>query len=134
MDPTRKSWRRSQPHSWILQKKVRYADFLPTVDGRRSKAETRMMFLWPEGGEPMLVNNLVRMSQGWMMGVDFNKEKTWVGSSIALHQHVDAAETAPFRSKSETTTFLLNDRRAGDRRRTRLACACALGRISGGQG
>ena len=33
----------------------------------------------------MLVNNLVRMSQGKMMGVDFNKEKTWVGSSIALH-------------------------------------------------
>ncbi|MEY2577853.1 MAG: hypothetical protein QOI49_677, partial [Verrucomicrobiota bacterium] len=32
------------------------------------------------------VNNLVRMSQGKMMGVDFNKEKTWVGSSIALHR------------------------------------------------
>jgi hypothetical protein len=26
------------------------------------------------------------MSQGKMMGVDFNKEKTWVGSSIALHR------------------------------------------------
>jgi hypothetical protein len=26
------------------------------------------------------------MSQGKMMGVDFNKEKTWVGSSIALHE------------------------------------------------
>jgi hypothetical protein len=25
------------------------------------------------------------MSQGKMMGVDFNKEKTWVGSNIALH-------------------------------------------------
>ena len=34
----------------------------------------------------MLVNNLVRMSQGKMMGVDFNKEKTWVGSNIALHR------------------------------------------------
>jgi hypothetical protein len=31
------------------------------------------------------VNNLVRMSQGKMMGVDFNKDKTWVGASIALH-------------------------------------------------
>jgi len=28
----------------------------------------------------------VRMSQGKMMGVDFNKDKTWVGSSIALHE------------------------------------------------
>jgi len=44
------------------------------------------MFLWPEGKEPILANNLVRMSQGKMMGVDFNKNKTWVGASIALHQ------------------------------------------------
>jgi hypothetical protein len=69
-----------------LQQKVNYADFVPTVDGPRSKAEIRMMFIWPEGGEPVLVNNLVRMSQGAMMGVKFNKNKTWVGSSIALRQ------------------------------------------------
>jgi len=25
------------------------------------------------------------MSQGKMMGVDFNIDKTWVGASIALH-------------------------------------------------
>lgn len=74
------------PHAWILQEKVNYADFVPTPDGSLSKAEIRMMFLWPEGGEPLLVNNLVRMSQGAMMGVKFNKDKTWVGSSIALHQ------------------------------------------------
>ncbi len=76
----------ADPHAWILQEKVRYADFVQTADGLRSKAEIRMMFIWPEGGEPMLVNNLVRMSQGAMMGVKFNKHKTWVGSSIALHQ------------------------------------------------
>jgi hypothetical protein len=75
------------PHAWILQKKVNYAAFVPTPDGPKSKAELRMMFLWPENeAEPVLVNNLVRMSQGKMMGVDFNKEKTWVGSSIALHE------------------------------------------------
>jgi len=77
----------NKPHEWILQKKVTYAEFVPTVDGRKSKAEIRMMFVWPDGDrEPTLVNNLVRMSQGKMMGVDFNKDKTWVGSSIALHQ------------------------------------------------
>jgi hypothetical protein len=76
----------SEPHAWILQRKVAYAEFVPTIDGHRSKAEIRMMFLWPEEGEPVLVNNLVRMSQGKMMGVDFNKDKTWVGSSIALHK------------------------------------------------
>jgi hypothetical protein len=76
----------AQPHAWILQKKVTYASFVRTVDGPLSKAELRMMFLWPDGdSNPILVNNLVRMSQGKMMGVDFNKEKTWVGSSIALH-------------------------------------------------
>ena len=73
-----------RPHDWILQKKVTYAEFVPTVDGARSKAEIRLMFLWPPDGEPILANNLVRMSQGKMMGVDFNREKTWVGSSIAL--------------------------------------------------
>ncbi len=74
------------PHTWILQEKVNYADFIPTPDGSRSKAEIRMMFVWPNGGEPLLVNNLVRMSQGAMMGVKFNRNKTWVGSSIALHR------------------------------------------------
>lgn len=76
----------AKPHEWILQKKVQYAEFVQTIDGLKSKAEIRMMFVWPEeDSDPVLVNNLVRMSQGKMMGVDFNKEKTWVGSSIALH-------------------------------------------------
>ena len=74
------------PHEWILQQKVDYAAFVSTVDGMKSKAEIRMMFAWPENDhDPTLVNNLVRMSQGKMMGVDFNIDKTWVGASIALH-------------------------------------------------
>jgi hypothetical protein len=86
MEPTREKVRAlEKPHEWILQQKVTYAEFVPTIDGRKSKAEIRMMFIWPDGREPVLVNNLVRMSQGKMMGVDFNKEKTWVGSNIALH-------------------------------------------------
>jgi hypothetical protein len=87
MEPTREKLAAIvQSHDWILQKKVQYAEFVRTPNGPRSKAEIRMMFLWPDGGEPVLVNNLVRMSQGKMMGVDFNKDKTWVGSSIALHE------------------------------------------------
>jgi hypothetical protein len=87
MEPTReKISGLTNPHEWILQKKVDYVAFVPTVDGPKSKAELRMMFLWPENREPILVNNLVRMSQGKMMGVDFNKDKTWVGASIALHE------------------------------------------------
>jgi hypothetical protein len=88
MEPTReKLGSLEKPREWILQKKVQYAEFVQTIDGPKSKAEIRMMFVWPEGDPaPILVNNLVRMSQGKMMGVDFNKEKTWVGSSIALHR------------------------------------------------
>lgn len=87
MDPTRdKIAALKDPHQWILQRKVEYASFVPTVDGPKSKAELRMMFVWSERGQPILLNNLVRMSQGRMMGVNFNKDKTWVGSSIALHE------------------------------------------------
>jgi hypothetical protein len=88
MEPSREKLRAlPKPHEWILQKKVHYADFVPTVEGARSKAELRMMFVWPEDdANPTRVNNLVRMSQGKMMGVNFNKDKTWVGSSIALHE------------------------------------------------
>ena len=88
MEPTReKIAALENPHEWILQKKIDYAAFVPTVDGQKSKAEIRMMFVWPEQDrDPTLVNNLVRMSQGKMMGVDFNIDKTWVGASIALHE------------------------------------------------
>jgi hypothetical protein len=88
MEPTRQKLAAlKNPNEWILQKKVEYAEFVRTVDCQKSKAEIRMMFVWPEEDrDPTLVNNLVRMSQGKMMGVDFNKEKTWVGSNIALHE------------------------------------------------
>ena len=68
--------------NFILQRKIEYAPLIDTPDGH-SKVEIRMMFLWDR--EPLLVNNLIRTSKGKMMGVDFNKNKTWVGSSIAYH-------------------------------------------------
>jgi hypothetical protein len=88
MEPTlEKITELENSRDWILQKKVDYAAFVPTIDGQKSKAEIRMMFVWPENDrDPILVNNLVRMSQGKMMGVDFNIDKTWVGASIALHE------------------------------------------------
>jgi hypothetical protein len=74
------------PDQYLLQKKVDYADLIRTPDGF-SKAEIRMMFIWKE--KPMLVKNLVRLSKGRMMGVDFNKNKRWVGSCIAYHEPVE---------------------------------------------
>ena len=68
---------------FLLQRKVHYADLIETPDGF-CKAEVRMMIIWDK--EPVLVKNLVRLSKGAMMGVDFNKNKTWVGSTIAYHE------------------------------------------------
>ena len=87
LEPTRQKLSAlKNPHEWILQKRIQYAEFVPTIDGQKSKAEIRMMFVWRDDNrDPVLVNNLVRMSKGKMMGVDFNVDKTWVGASIALH-------------------------------------------------
>ena len=49
------------------------------------KVEIRMMFLRPDGeAKPILAQNLIRLSRGKMLGVDFNKDFSWVGSSIGL--------------------------------------------------
>lgn len=66
--------------NYILQKKVKYAPVVQTPD-IPATAELRLLYVWKD--KPELINNLVRLSKGKMMGVDFNKDKTWVGSSIA---------------------------------------------------
>ncbi|MEA2603763.1 MAG: hypothetical protein QOF89_4755 [Acidobacteriota bacterium] len=70
------------PQDFILQRKVDYAPVIETPD-EPAKAEVRMMFVWKD--RPRLVNNLVRLSKGKMMGVDFNKDRTWIGASLAYH-------------------------------------------------
>ncbi len=69
--------------NYILQEKVDYAPVLETPD-EYAKVEIRLMFLWDN--KPILATNLIRTSKGKMMGVDFNKNKTWVGSNLAYHQ------------------------------------------------
>lgn len=71
------------PENYILQEKVEYAPLIETPE-EKAKVEIRMMYFYDK--EPILVNNLVRQSKGKMMGVDFNKNKTWVGGSAALHR------------------------------------------------
>jgi hypothetical protein len=71
------------PENYILQEKVEYAPLIETPD-EFAKVEIRMMYFY--NIQPILVNNLVRQSKGKMMGVDFNKNKTWVGGSAALHK------------------------------------------------
>jgi hypothetical protein len=72
----------SDRSNYILQEKVDYAPLIETPDGF-AKVEVRLMFLWDD--KPLLATNLVRTSKGKMMGVDFNKNKTWVGSNLAYH-------------------------------------------------
>jgi hypothetical protein len=67
----------------LLMRKVEYAPVIETTDGHASKCEVRVMVVWAAEG-PRPVTTLVRLSQGKMMGVDFNKDRTWVGSSAAL--------------------------------------------------
>lgn len=74
------------PQNFILQEKVTYAPVIETPDGP-AKAEIRMMFLWPDHAErPHLVNNLIRLSKGEMIGVRFNKNKTWVGGTVGFFE------------------------------------------------
>jgi hypothetical protein len=56
---------------------------IETTDGNFSKVEVRVLFIWKDG-EPFPVTTLARLSQGKMMGVNFNKDRTWVGSSGCL--------------------------------------------------
>ncbi len=74
------------PTNYILQRKINYEPVIETPD-TPAKAELRLLFVHKDG-KPYLVNNLVRLSKGKMMGVDFNKEKTWVGSSLAYFEHL----------------------------------------------
>lgn len=73
----------SEKQDYILQRKINYEPVIKTLDGF-AKAEIRLLYVWDE--KPILINNLVRLSKGKMMGVDFNKDKTWVGSSIAYFE------------------------------------------------
>ena len=76
----------TNPENFIVQRKVEYAAAIATPDVP-AKAEVRMMFVWKD--RLRLVNNLVRMSKGKMMGVDFNKDQTWIGASLAYHPRVE---------------------------------------------
>jgi hypothetical protein len=72
------------PSHYILQKKVVYAPVL-RAPGEPVKVEIRMLMLWPdEAPAPFIVNNLVRLSKGKMIGVKYNKDKDWVGGSVGF--------------------------------------------------
>lgn len=72
--------------NFMLQRKVHYEPVIQALDGM-VKTEIRLLFLWDEGeARPQLVTNLARLSRGDMIGVKFNKDKTWVGGSVCFFE------------------------------------------------
>lgn len=76
----------TDPENWIIQKKVHYAAVIETPE-EPAKCEIRIFYFWPPGAErPIAVNNLSRLSKGKMIGVRYNKDKSWVGGSFCLFE------------------------------------------------
>ena len=72
--------------NFMLQRKVKYLPVLQAPDGL-VKVEIRLLFLWEEDKpRPQLVTNLARLSRGEMIGVKYNKDKTWVGGSVCFFE------------------------------------------------
>lgn len=74
------------PENWILQRKVKYSDVIKTPD-MPAKVEIRIFYFWKDGdARPVPTNNLVRLSKGKMIGVRYNKDKDWVGGTMAFFE------------------------------------------------
>ncbi len=72
----------SQRHNYVLQERIEYGGIVETPLGG-TKAEVRIMYIWTD--TLRAVANLVRMGRGKMMGVSFNKDMSWVGSSAGFY-------------------------------------------------
>ena len=74
------------PQSWIIQRKVNYAPIIETPD-EPAKTEIRLFYFYPnQTVKPIAVHNLARISKGAMIGTQFNKNKEWVGGSLAYFE------------------------------------------------
>lgn len=70
--------------NYLLQEKVVYHPIIETLD-EPAKCEVRMMLLHcKKDNTTKIISNLVRLSKGEMIGVKYNKDKTWVGGSTAF--------------------------------------------------
>jgi hypothetical protein len=71
---------------FMLQRKVKYEPILKAPDGL-IKVEVRLLYFWEQQNEkPELVVNLSRLSRGEMIGVKFNRDKTWVGGNVCFFE------------------------------------------------
>jgi hypothetical protein len=76
----------TDPGQYILQERVKYHPIIETLD-QPAKVEIRMLMVWEDGqARPRIVTNLARLSKGEMIGVKYNKDKTWVGGSVGFFE------------------------------------------------
>ena len=68
---------------YLLQERVQFVPVIRTPEGM-TQAEIRILYVWPKDGELTPMISLVRMGRGLMMGVDHNRDRSWVGGSAAL--------------------------------------------------
>ena len=73
----------AERHNYIVQERLRFEPVINTPHGM-TQMETRIMYVWPEGGELTPVLPLIRMGRGLMMGVDHNRDLQWVGGTAGL--------------------------------------------------
>jgi hypothetical protein len=70
-------------HKYLLQERVQFEPVIQTPEGM-TQAEIRILYAWPDDGKMTPMISLVRMGRGLMMGVDHNRDRTWVGGSASL--------------------------------------------------
>jgi hypothetical protein len=73
----------SERRGYLLQERVKFEPVIRTPEGM-TQAEIRILYVWPEGKAMTPMTSLVRMGRGLMMGVDHNRDRTWVGGSAGL--------------------------------------------------
>ena len=69
--------------NYLVQERVAFEPVVRTPAGL-TQAEIRILYAWPDHGALTPMTSLVRMGRGLMMGVDHNRDRTWVGASAAL--------------------------------------------------
>jgi hypothetical protein len=73
----------AERHNYLLQERVQFEPIIRTPQGM-TQAEIRILYAWPDRGRMTPLTSLVRMGRGLMMGVDHNRDQTWVGGSAGL--------------------------------------------------
>ena len=69
--------------NYLLQQRMHFEPIIHTPEGP-TQAEIRILYVWPNERAMVPMTSLVRMGRGLMMGVDHNRDRTWVGGTAGL--------------------------------------------------